>query len=68
MSSTDELRNQIFAYAEETYGTQPEYLWPRFPDCAVLRRGDNRKWYGIVMDVSREKLGLPGLGRVDILN
>lgn len=68
MDHAKNLREQVFEYVRETYGTQPEYLWPRFPDCAVLRRGDSRKWYGIVMDVPREKLGLPGLGRVDILN
>ena len=68
MKHATNLREQLLAYVRETYGTEPEFLWPRFPAYAVLRRGDSRKWYGIVMDVPREKLGLPGEGRVDILN
>ena len=50
------------------YKTQPEYLWARDPNYAVLRRSDNRKWYGIIMDVPRVRLGLAGDGVVDILN
>ena len=50
------------------YGSEPEYLWRRFPDYAIFRHEDNRKWYGLIVDISAEKLGLPGEGRVDILN
>ena len=62
------LRQDIFAYAADEYDTQPEYLWARYPDAAVLRRPDNDKWYALVMDVRRDKLGLPGKEKVDILN
>jgi predicted DNA-binding protein (MmcQ/YjbR family) len=53
---------------KKKYGNEPEYLWLRFPDYAVFRHEDNRKWYGLIMDVPRKNLGLPGEGRVDILN
>ncbi len=62
------LREDVFKYAKKKYKTEPEYLWKRFPECAVLRHEDNRKWYGIIMDVDREKLGLSGSGIVDVLN
>lgn len=62
------LREDVLAYAAEVYGTAPEYLWRRFPRYAVLRRGDGRKWYGLLMDVPRERLGLDGTGRADILD
>ena len=52
----------------DKYKTDPEYLWRRFPRYAVLRHDDNRKWYGLIMDVPRENLGLQGKERVDILN
>jgi len=61
-------REDIFAYAKKKYNTTPEYLWMRFPDYAVLRRSDNKKWYAIIMDVPKNKLGLSGSERVDILN
>lgn len=61
-------RQQIFEYVKKEYGAGPEYLWRRFPDYAVFRHGDNGKWFGLIMDVPREKLGLSGDGRADILN
>ena len=71
--AADSLRPQIFEYVKKKYGSEPEYLWMRFPDFAVFRHDDNRKWYGIVMDVEREKLGLGSADfsdpdKVDVLN
>ena len=62
------LREDALNYARDKYKTKPEYLWRRFPNYAVLRHADNRKWYGIIMDVPRENLGLNGSERVDIIN
>ena len=66
------LRDNVLQYAKTTYGTTPERLWRSHPDFLVLRHEDNQKWYGLVMDVEREKLHLPDDLRkeddVDILN
>lgn len=62
------MREDVLRYASEKYQTEPEHLWRRFPRYTVLRHGDNKKWYGIIMDVPKEKLGLSGAERVDILN
>ena len=62
------LRNDIFEYAKSFYGTEPEYLWQSDPNFAVLRHDKNKKWYGIIMDVPKSKLGLSGDALVDILN
>ena len=62
------LREDVLRYVHEKYETEPEYLWRRFPRYAVLRHEDNRKWYGIIMDVPRENLGLHGKERVVIIN
>ena len=59
-------RQQIFTYAKTKYGTEPDYPWS--DTNAALRHRDNRKWYGLVMEVGREKLGLSGDGLVDVLN
>ena len=61
-------RYEIFEYVNEQYGTQPEYLWEKTPDAAVLRNIANAKWYAIVMNVSKKSLGLNGEGKVDIIN
>ncbi len=68
MSRKLTVREKVYGYVKRKYGSEPEYLWSRFPDYAVFRHEDNRKWYGIIMVVLRRNLGLPGEGRVDILN
>ncbi|MDE7326923.1 MAG: MmcQ/YjbR family DNA-binding protein [Lachnospiraceae bacterium] len=62
------LRGEILAYAKEKYHSEAEYLWESSPDAAVLRHGDNRKWYALIMKVERARLGLSGEGETDILN
>lgn len=69
MENTGEkvYRNKVFEYAENFHGDKPEYLWEKHPGYAVLRHKENRKWYAVVMDVPRKKLGLEGEGKADIL-
>ncbi len=45
-------------FVRETYGDELEFLWTQFPDNAVWRRKDNRKWYGAILTVEGRKLGL----------
>ena len=59
-------RQELFTWIHQQYGTEPEY--PRHDWNAVLRHNDNNKWYGVVLEVSTDKLGLPEAGIVDVLN
>ena len=63
-----DLREYIFRYADEQYGSQPEYLWQKYPGYAVLRHKGHSKWYAVIMNVERSKLGLAGSGAVDLLD
>ena len=65
---TNSLREDVFAYVRKKYKDKPEYLWARFPDYAVFRHSDNQKWFGIVMDISYDKIDRGRSGTVDILN
>ncbi len=62
------MRQKLFDHVKKKYKAKPEYLWKRYPDYAIFRHSDNNKWFGLVMDVPRCKLGLDGDERVDILN
>ncbi|MBM6948750.1 MmcQ/YjbR family DNA-binding protein [Mordavella massiliensis] len=62
------MREAIFRYVKETYKTEPDYPFSTAPTYPVLRHADNRKWFALLMDVSREKLGLKGTEHVDIIN
>ena len=58
-------REEIFQYVKEQYGTEPEYLWKKDPDSAVLRH-KNGKWYAIIMAVEKKTLGLEEDGKINI--
>ena len=60
-------REEIFRYVKEQYGTEPEYLWKKDPDSAVLRHKSG-KWYAIIMAVEKKTLGLEEDGKIDILD
>ena len=62
------LREDVFRYVRKKYKSEIEYLWLSAPNYAVFRHQDNQKWYGLVMDIPRSKLGLSGDEIVDILN
>ena len=63
-----ENTKRLIKYANETYGANPEFLWQKFPDIAVLRCSDSKKWYALFMNVGKDKLGLSETGKVEILN
>ena len=64
----ESLREDVFRYVRKKYKSEIEYLWLSAPNYAVFRHQDNQKWYGLVMDLPRSKLGLSGEEIVDVLN
>lgn len=61
-------REAIFKHVKENYGTLPDYPWKKFPEYAALRHESSEKWYGLIMNVLPEKLGIDGNGEIDVLN
>lgn len=60
-------REEIYEYVKKQYGTIPEYLWKESPESAVLRH-KNGKWYAVLMQVEKSRLGLEGDTKVDIID
>lgn len=48
----------VIEYVRSKYDDRLEFLWDRFPDNAIWRRADNKKWYGALLTVSKRKLGI----------
>ena len=69
-----DVRTQVIGRIQSLYGVSPEYLWSSSPDSAVFRHTENGKWFGVLMQVSAEKLprlretGTGGTEFVNILN
>mgnify|MGYP000444072656 FL=1 len=60
-------REEIYEYVKKQYGTVPEYLWKESLESAVLR-DPNGKWYAVLMQVEKSRLGLEGDTKVDIID
>ena len=49
-------KDALFSFVNEHYGIEPDY--PFSDDAsAVLRHPENRKWFALVMRVSKSKFG-----------
>ena len=51
-----------------TFDTLPDYPFDEDFETAVLRHADNRKWFALLMKVSRRKFGFDSDETVDIVN
>ena len=61
-------KQQLLDYCLNTYGTSPDYPFDEDFETAVLRHTDNRKWYAIVMRVSRRKFDFDSDEVIDVVN
>ena len=61
-------RAQLKQYILETYNCEADHPWMNFPGNEVFRHSNNRKWFALIMDVPRERLGLAGTEPLDVVN
>ncbi len=61
-------KQSFFEYCLNTYGTSQDYPFDEDFETAVLRHTDNRKWYALVMRVSRRKFGFDSDEIIDVVN
>lgn len=61
-------KQELLNYCAEAYGTVADHPFAGDPVTTVLRHSDTRKWYGIVMRVSRCKFGSDRDEMIDIVN
>ena len=61
-------KQEFFEMCRSFFGTAPDYPFDEDFLTAVFRHADNRKWYAIVMRVSRRKFGLESDEVIDVVN
>ena len=61
-------RAELVKYIRNHYGTEPDHPWIKYPNYGVFRHGSNKKWFAVIMDVPKEKLGLPGEEALQVVN
>lgn len=61
-------KQEFLNYCTETYGTTPDCPFEDDFITTVLRHSDTKKWYAIVLQVSRRKFGQANDELIDIVN
>ncbi len=61
-------KQEFLEYCLDTFGTSPDYPFDEGFETAVLRHADNRKWFALVMKVSRRKFGFDSDEAIDVVN
>lgn len=59
---------QVIEYVRRKYGDELEFLWKNYPTAAIWRRKDNAKWYGLITDIQKRKLGINSGEPVEIID
>ncbi|MFP4894015.1 MmcQ/YjbR family DNA-binding protein [Paraburkholderia sp. EG304] len=63
-----DVKSKVFDYIKKKHRVKPDYPWDRYPSYAVFRHLDDEKWFCLLMNVPRSKLGLAGDGEVDVID
>lgn len=61
-------RSQLKQYITEQYNSDEDYPWVKFPDYCVFRHKNNQKWFALIMDIPRSKIGLAGDEKISVIN
>ena len=61
-------KQDFLFHCQSTYSTAPDYPFDEDFETAVLRHTDTRKWYAIVMRVSRRKFRMDSDEIIDVVN
>lgn len=52
----------------EAYGTVAEFPWLSAPTFAVYRHNSNNKWFAVIMEIPKNKLGIEEEGNINVVN
>ncbi|MCB5868649.1 MmcQ/YjbR family DNA-binding protein, partial [Faecalicatena fissicatena] len=61
-------RSELESFIMETYNAGADYPWLKYPNYEVFRHCNNRKWFALIMDVPKNKLGLQGEEVLEVVN
>ncbi len=63
-----EYAKLIINYVKEKYGADAEYLWKKFPNNAIFREQTTQKWFGAVLSVEKQKIGIKGNDIIEVID
>lgn len=61
-------RAELKRFILENYNTESDFPWMKHPNYEVFRHSNNQKWFALIMDIPKNKLGLQGSDLLDVVN
>lgn len=61
-------RIELDKLISELYSVEGDHPWDNHPEYTVYRHQKSRKWFALVMNIDRKKLGLTGEGGIEVVN
>ena len=61
-------RKQLDKHIAEIYGVAAEFPWLSAPTFGVYRHQSNNKWFAVIMEIPKNKLGIEDEGSVNVVN
>ncbi len=61
-------RQKLEQHITEKYSIEPEYPWAKMPSFAVFRHSNNKKWFAVIMTITKDKLGFDSMENIDVVN
>lgn len=60
--------NRITELIINKYKVTPEFLWEKFPTDGVFRNQKSEKWFGVIMNINKNKIIPNQNGEIEIIN
>lgn len=61
-------RNELTQFIKKYYNIEPDNPWQKYPNYRVFRHNGNNKWFALIMDIPKQKIGLRGTDIIDVVN
>lgn len=61
-------REELKAFIYETYDITSDCPWLKYPSYEVFRHSDNKKWFAVIMDIPKSKLGIHSDENISVVN
>ena len=59
---------ELIKYISQKYNDNLEFLWKKYDNNAIWRNKKNNKWYGVLMTISEEKLGISSQKTIEVVD
>ena len=61
-------RSELEKFISDNYVCTSDFPWMQYPSFRVFRHPNNKKWFAVIMDIPKNKIGLPFDDIISVVN